>query len=299
MEIASSVLMVRPARFGYDPETAATNAFQHSPALDPAVVALAEFDAAVAKLREFVNVVVVDEPEEDPQPDSIFPNNWFSTFPDGRICLYPMLSSRRQAEVRPSLLLTKLDDYAVTKVFDMRVGSVGALEGTGSLVLDHAHRAAFACLSPRTTPAMVEAWCRRFSYEPVIFEAVDEHGMPIYHTNVVLSICPHFVVAEEHLWARPSLRERLGKAGRTVMPVTAAQTKMFCANVLALRGRSGRPVLVLSTTAWKSFDEGQKNRLNLSFNSHIRVDIPTIEDVGGGGIRCMMAELYLPGKLPL
>ena len=314
--LASTVVMIRPAGFGFDPETAETNAFQQTAEGDVSSLALAEFDTAVSVLRKYVNVIVVQERPGDPLPDAIFPNNWFSTHEDGRLCLYPMLTPLRRKEVRIGLLVLPLVSNDLKLVpFDFRPMALdktdpayllkhgewkqgGALEGTGSLVLDRANRLAFACESPRTSPSLASRWCEEFGYELVLFQMLDDNGLPIYHTNVILSVSPHFVVADERVLKISHVADRLREKGRTVMSISPDQTSRFGANVLGLLDLDDQPILVMSTAAWDCNDSRQKEILKSSFAKLVVVNIPTIERVGGGGVRCMLAEIFLPHASP-
>ena len=96
MAITSTILMVRPAAFGFNAETAANNFFQSNPNLGKEELqqkALNEFDNMVATLRKHgVTIVVIQDTETPAKPDAIFPNNWLSTSPNGTVTVYPMFA---------------------------------------------------------------------------------------------------------------------------------------------------------------------------------------------------------------
>ncbi len=297
-QTTDTVLLVRPSAFGYDPETADTNAFQAAPdepAHSLAALAVSEFDRAVETLlAEGLAVHVAADPDDPPCPDAVFPNNWFSTHGADGVVLYPMLTSSRRSE-RDGPAREALRAFFGNRVHDFtgHESEGRALEGTGSLVLDRVGRVAYASLSRRTDEALVHGWCERFGYRPHVFRAADPAGVPFYHTNVVLSVGTSFaVVGEEAVdpGDRDALRRSLEASGREVVPVTGAQLARFAANGLELASPTG-PVFVLSRTALESLGLDQVAALS----RHARlvpVEIPTIERVGGGSARCMIAEIF-------
>ncbi len=303
VQTTATVLMVRPARFGANPETAATNAFQRGGPGDAGTLARArrEFDGLAAVLRaNGVEVRVVEDTLEPPKPDALFPNNWLSFHADGTVVLYPMLAPSRRAEVRPEILgeLGRAGFPAPRRVLDLRAGAeADFLEGTGSLVLDRAARVAYACLSPRTARALVERFCAELEYRPVCFRAADARGLPIYHTNVMMSVGTRFAVvclealgdSEERL----ALVQSLAQSGHELVPIKLSQMDEFAGNVLELRARTGEALIVLSARARAALRPEQLAVLE----RHARLvsaDLATIEEHGGGSARCMLAEVFAP-----
>ncbi len=299
---ARSVVMVRPAAFGSNPQTAATNVFQETAAAGREVhaAALHEFEACVQALRDRgVEVLVFDEPPDAACPDAVFPNNWFSTHAAGRMILYPMASPNRRTERRPDRIadLMQRNGYSVSEVIDLSPYENRGmyLEGTGSLVFDHAARVAYAVRSPRTNQAVAEDLCAVLGYEPFLFDA-EMKGRPVYHTNVILAMGEGLaVVCEECLQGasgRQALPDRLAEGGRDVIRITKGQAASYAGNMLFLRSAAGDPLVALSTTAWRSLDEGQRKRIG-SHAQPVIVDMPVIERTGGGSVRCMLAENFL------
>ncbi|MGH7488272.1 MAG: arginine deiminase-related protein, partial [bacterium] len=196
----SSVLMIRPARFYPNPETAVDNAFQrdaHCGSDALTLVARKEFDAAVQTLRAAgVNVHVFEDTAEPEKPDAVFPNNWISTHHDGRIALFPMYSALRRRERRQDIVDELRKHYQVTEVIDYSAFEDEGcyLEGTGSLVLDHLNKIAYVSFSNRSNPKVIQRFAEDFSYEPVIFTSIGSNGQPIYHTNVMMCIGTDFAM---------------------------------------------------------------------------------------------------------
>jgi hypothetical protein len=304
-DAACAVLMVRPAAFGWNPETQASNSYQRRPAADMDMAsarAVEEFTALEQALRAVgIAVHALDDRPQPACPDAVFPNNWVSFHGDGTVVLYPMLAPSRRRERRMDLLheLAAQGGFAVRRLVDLSHHELAGqfLEGTGSLVLDHAARVAYACLSPRTHPAPLQEFCGELGYESCEFAATDAAGSAVYHTNVVLSIGPSIVVAAiENIAAgdRARVLERLARPGRELVTVDRAETAAFAANVLELQAGDGARVLAMSASAESALTAAAGERWRRAVDRVVSVPIPTIEAIGGGSVRCMLAEVFLP-----
>ena len=299
--------MVRPASFGFNPQTAPSNAFQQVPASPDAAeaqrLALAEFDAlAKALQRAGVEVLIASDTPRPVKPDALFPNNWVSFHCDGTVALYPMLAPNRRCERREDVLdqVVREGGFRIVRTVDLthREAEGKFLEGTGSLVLDRAQRVAYASLSPRTDLDVLGEFAQLLDYELVTFEAVDGGGQPVYHTNVVMAIGSRFAMVCGESIAYPRHRaavlDKLRAAGHDIVDISQSQMQQFAGNMLELAAQGG-PVIALSTTAWNSLEPAQRRILE-SHAGVIPAAIPTIERIGGGGVRCMLAELHLPKR---
>jgi hypothetical protein len=301
-QCASAVLMIRPAAFGVNPETVVTNAFQAASVPDEDVrdSAQAEFDGVVAALeRAGVEAVVVEDLADPPKPDAVFPNNWLSLHHDGTAVLYPMLSPLRRRERRRDVIAAiEARGFAVRRVLDLTgwESSELFLEGTGSMVLDHRSRIAYACLSPRTNLRPLEQFATELGYRPQVFRATGPGGEDLYHTNVLMCVGEGFAAACLEAVAdaveRRSLRESLSDGGELV-ELDRAQMNAFAGNMLALRSVDGTPVVAMSGTAWNALRPGQRAQLERQ-GAIVTAALPTIERCGGGSLRCMLAEVFLP-----
>lgn len=302
--LTDTVLMVPPADFAFNEQTARDNEFQHASNDLTATrqTALAEAAAMAAALQAAgIRVLQLDKQADTPPlPDAVFPNNWFSTWPDGRVQLYPMRTANRQAEVRPAELLAVLRRAGLNAAAaTMLVAAPGqALEGTGALVFDHRGRRLFAARSERCDSELVQVHAAELGYAPLLFDTRASSGRPFYHTNVMLSVGERFAVVCLEALPNPAERQGLEQAlcegGRELITLSLAQTETgFCANVLQLRNRHGEPVIVLSQTAHDQLTADQRERLG-RHGRLLPVAIPTIERVGGGSARCMLAEIFLP-----
>jgi hypothetical protein len=294
---ADAVLVARPDGFGFNPETASTNSFQQSPgagdaACDVTASALREYQNAVRALRDAgvtVHELLHDEPG---LTDAVFPNNWFSTHPGGRLVLYPMLSPNRRRERRALSRVVAIAGSCEIVDLTCHEEEGRYLEGTGSIVFDHASRLAYAALSARTHSEAFACLCKRLGYEPVSFRS-HASGQPVYHTNVLLAIgekvsvlCADVVAPED----REELRTRLDARGDLIL-IDEAQLGAFCGNVLQLATRTGERAIVMSSTAHDAFTPDQRGILTRHGRFCV-LDIPTIERYGGGSARCMLAELF-------
>lgn len=301
-QIADAVLMVRPASFGYNPETSASNAFQRGADLDPVQVhcqALDEFEAFARQLREAgVKVVLVEDTSEPRKSDAVFPNNWISFHEDGRVVLYPMLSENRRLE-RDNPILRSLGEFEISGTVNLipfeQEGKY--LEGTGSLVLDRENGIAYACLSPRTDASVLDEFCRQMEFHAVAFNAVDRGGQPIYHTNVMMAVGEAFVaVCLESVRddsQRRQLQNLFAETGKETVEIGLDQMEQYAGNMLQLRSESGERLVVVSASAHRALRPDQLSILE-KHGRLIVADIPTIEACGGGSVRCMMAEVFLP-----
>jgi hypothetical protein len=294
--------MIRPARFGANPETADSNRFQQSGAAPgDTVAALAEFDQVGAGLATAgVEVMVADDTPEPAKPDACFPNNWVSFHADGTVVLYPMMASSRRAERRrePIEQLERAG-FRVTRTVDLSpLEERGEfLEGTGSLVLDHPQRIAYACRSPRTTAGALAEFSAALGYRIVAFDALGPGGRPAYHTNVMMAIGEGFAVICAEAIAdqarRAAVLDELARPGREVIEIDTAEMNGFAGNLLALRSRRGDPLIALSEAASKALAPAKRRRLE-RHGALVTAAIPTIERLGGGSVRCMLAEVFLP-----
>jgi hypothetical protein len=297
----NSVLMIRPCRFYPNPETAADNAFQarlDCPVDALGAVARKEFDAAVQRLNAAgVNVHVFEDTAEPEKPDAVFPNNWISTHHDGRIALFPMYSALRRQERRRDIVDELRKNYRVGEVIDYSVFEEQGccLEGTGSLVLDHLNKIAYASLSNRSNPKVIRRFANDFSYEPVTFTSIGSDGQPIYHTNVMMCIGTAFALVGLEMIRnkaeRQQVRARLERSAKDIVELSPEQITNFAGNAIELHDTHGEKLLVLSDRAVGALTEEQRARLT-RYVRLVPLELPTIE-LAGGSARCMIATIHL------
>lgn len=303
-QCAAAVLMVRPARFGYNEQTAASNEFQRRETAGGQTAsrqALAEFDEFARRLGAAGVQVIVAEDSPDPaKPDAVFPNNWVSFHADGTVVLYPMLAPNRRLECREEIIQqVRLEGgFRIGRRVDLRGHEHDGrfLEGTGSLVLDRPARRAYACLSPRTDLTALGDFAQRLDYDLVTFDAAGPGGLPVYHTNVLMALGGAFAVlcteALPDAAQRAAVTGMLQASGREILEISMRQLQGFAGNLLELRGRDG-PLIAVSATAWDALDTAQRALLE-RHGRILAARIPTLETLGGGSVRCMLAEIHLP-----
>lgn len=300
--VAAGVIMVKPKGFGLNSETLVDNDFQKTHVShDSEASALAEFQGLVGALEAAGVYVNVFEPPTPGLPDAVFPNNWLSTHPDGRVILYPMRASNRRKERNPKITDFLREHYRVREIIHLTgFEHIGLyLEGTGSLVFDHAARRVYAALSARTSRVLVRLVAHMLEYEYYIFQTQHPRtGKPVYHTNVMLSVAPDLaiwipdVVTDRE--ERKALQTALHSEGRAVVDLPVEALDSFAANVLMIRGKES--LFLVGSTSAKAFLAPQLP----SFVQGLFVSVPTIERIGGGSVRCMLCENFLEplkGKL--
>lgn len=290
-----AVVLVRPHHFRPNPETFADNTFQRpSRGRDTALPAYAEVTTLAQTLEAHGVRVHLVEDTGHATPDSVFCNNWFSTHPDGTVVVYPMHAENRRGERRADVLELLERDYVVTRTLDLSAGVAAgtALEGTGAMVLDHRTRTAFVCRSRRTDPALLRRFCRELEFEAVVVDAEDD-GVPVYHTNVLMSVGTGVALVGTGLIPDAGQRRRLVAAlegsGREVVDLPRDAIRNFAGNCLELQG--GERLLALSARAERALPE----RVRAALERHVRllpVPVPTLE-LAGGSVRCTLGGIHL------
>lgn len=307
-QTANTILMIEPVAFTYNEQTAVNNYFQQQPgstdATSSQTLALAEFKNMVEVLKKHgIRVITIQDTLEPHTPDSIFPNNWVSFHEDGRLVLYPMYAENRRTERRDDLIdILEEQGFICQSVIDYSDKEQNniILEGTGSMVLDRVNKIAYATLSPRTDKTLFELFCKDLGYTPHSFTSyhtVEGERKVIYHTNVMMCVGSQYVVVCLEGLDNPTEREALEncikQSGKVVIPITEEQMNHFAGNMLQVENDEGKLFLAMSETAYNSLDPDQLILLD-KYNEILHMPIPTIETLGGGSVRCMMAEVFLP-----
>lgn len=301
MQTTSHLLMIRPEHFEFNRQTAVNNSFQvDSKDKDISLKALEEFDRLVALLTEHgMDVMVVEDTTGINTPDSIFPNNWITSHANGTICLYPMFAINRRAERKPHVIRKIRGKFIVNRTIDLSHYEAENLflEGTGSMILDRENQIVYACLSPRTDIKVLQDFAGRFFYKTVVFNGVDDQNRPIYHTNVMMSMGDKYACicleAIKDAAEKENVITTLLKSGKEIIELSWHQVNHFAGNMLQVENTSGEKFLVMSSQAYRSLTVAQATKLQ-SFNTILHTDLDTIETVGGGSARCMIAEIFLP-----
>lgn len=298
--------MVRPSQFSYNAETAKNNAFQTKDEFASSDTvrqkAMAEFDALVDLLRSrAIHVFVWQDTPTPPKPDAVFPNNWATFHADGTIVFYPMFAASRRAERSEPLIEALSEKFTISKKLHLEQYEQNHkfLEGTGSMILDRKNGICYACLSPRTNLELLDEFCELLHFKRMGFDAVDKNDTPIYHTNVMMALGETFVVicldSVRYRENRVELLKLFEKTGKEVIDISFEQMNHFAGNMLQVKNDFGETFLLMSSQAYKSLHSQQIAHIN-RHTTILHSDISTIEKYGGGSVRCMMAEIFLPLK---
>jgi hypothetical protein len=308
-QTTSTILMIEPTGFGFNPEAASTNSFQkESCDFTPSQVqdmAVLEFKNVVAELRNLgVEVITMRDPENAGTPDSVFPNNWFSTHASGHLVTYPMASPSRRKERRLEVIeqikrACQCQKHVALESYEEQETPV-YLEGTGSLVLDRVNKIAYAATSPRTALEPLRHFCDQLGYEAVTFKAYGPAGELLYHTNVMMCIGDTFAVVGMDVvdeQDREKLYTSLRGSGKEVIEISKEQThRHFAGNMLQIENQQGERIVVMSKAAFESLGEEQLQRLKAHNEHLLYLPVHMIEKIGGGSIRCMIAEIFKTGE---
>ncbi len=305
-QLASSILMIRPANFGYNPQTASNNSFQTNEGelsdREIAEKAKVEFDQFVQHLSNHdIDVVVIPDSETPYNTDAVFPNNWISFHEDGVVFTYPMYAPNRRLERKDEIITQISENFEIKRLvrFEDYEAQDKFLEGTGSMILDRTHQIAYACRSLRTHPELFEAFCDTMNFEGILFTAVDEGGLEVYHTNVMMTLGEKLAVicleAIHDLAERETIVQRLKETGKEIVAISYAQMNAFAGNMLEVNNKMGEPFLVMSSAAYYSLNMQQTEQIT-QHTAILHSPLDTIEKYGGGSARCMIAEIFLPKK---
>ena len=306
MQTTDTVLMIEPAAFGFNAETAQNNYFQiNSENAETQTKALQEFNNFVEKLRsKGINVITVKDTLEPHTPDSIFPNNWISMHQDGTVVLYPMCAVNRRCERRNDILEILKRNFSVKEIIDLSASENEGkfLEGTGSMIFDHDNKIAYGSVSLRLDEQLFREFCEKFGFEPVVFhsyQTANNERLPIYHTNVMMCVADQFVVicldCIDDETERVKVVNAIVNSGKEIIEISESQMQQFAGNMLQVQNSDGKKFLVMSQSAYQSLTPEQISNIE-KYSEIIYSDLETIETNGGGSARCMLAEVFLEKK---
>ena len=306
MQTTDTVLMIEPAAFGFNAETAQNNYFQvNSENAETQNRALQEFNNFVEKLRsKGINVITMKDTLEPHTPDSIFPNNWISMHQDGTVVLYPMCAVNRRWERRNDILEILKRNFSVKEIIDLSASENDGkfLEGTGSMIFDHDNKLAYGSVSLRLDEKLFREFCEKFGFEPVVFhsyQTANNERLPIYHTNVMMCVADQFVVicldCIDDETERVKVVNAIVNSGKEIIEISESQMQQFAGNMLQVQNSEGKKFLVMSQSAYQSLNSEQISNIE-KYSEIIYSDLETIETNGGGSARCMLAEVFLEKK---
>lgn len=300
------ILMVRPANFGFNEQTAESNAFQTNDTSKSSeqikAAAIAEFDAFVNQLEAVgVNVIVHQDQAIPVKTDAIFPNNWVSFHQDGTVITYPMCAPIRRLERDETILAEIKSKFNIEKIVPLEQYESENLflEGTGSMIFDRTNKIVYACLSPRTDEGVLDKFCEITGFDKVAFTSVDGDGKEIYHTNVMMALGESFCVicldTIKDEGEKAMVIQSLEDTHKEIIEITLDQMMNFAGNMLQVKSNNPKGHLVMSQRAYNSLTETQVAQIQ-EHTEILAVPIPIIETYGGGSVRCMMAEIFSEPK---
>jgi hypothetical protein len=305
-QLTNHIMMIRPANFGFNDQTATNNAFQSTDVIkDPEQlkkVAKQEFDQMVSLFRsKGIDVLVIEDTATPIKPDAVFPNNWISFHENGTLITYPMYAPNRRIERREDIIQTIESKFEIKNRYSFEFyedeDQPLFLEGTGSMIFDRPNGIVYACLSERTDATLIDKFNVLMGTQSVVFRSLDRNGGEVYHTNVMMALGEDFVVicmdSIPNEKSKQVLIETFEKTGKEIIEITMSQMESFAGNMLEVKGKDGQRYLCMSQTAFDSLTELQKSKL-AKLTNLLPVSIPNIEKFGGGSVRCMMAEIFLP-----
>ena len=301
----NSILMIRPYDFGYNKETSYDNFYQKHIA-NTSISALKEFDQMVDILRiNGIDTHVFMDDNLNHTPDSVFPNNWISLHENGDICLFPMLARNRRLERKREVFsFLNLNGFKIDNIIDYSSYELEDifLEGTGSMILDRKNKTAYCSLSKRSNQKLFKLFCEDFKFNPIIFssfQTFNNKRVPIYHTNVMMSVAVDYVIicldSIDDINQKKNISDCIKNSGKELIEISEKQLENFAGNMLELENNLGESILVMSKSAKDSLTDEQKKIIN-KYSKIVSCNINTIEECGGGSVRCMMAEIFLAKK---
>lgn len=305
-QVTNTIAMVRPVAIRNNEQTAVNNYYQQTEIIlkDALNKALQEFDLFVNKLKENgIYVIVIQDTKEEDTPDAHFPNNWISFHENGTVALYPMFAENRRKERREDALeIIETKGFQIKNIMDYTSAEKENvfLEGTGSMILDRVNRKAYCALSQRANEELFIEFCEDFEYTPVIFTAnqtLQNKRLPIYHTNVMMCVASSYAIiclkSIDDKKEQKNVIKHLKQDGKEIIDITEEQVKHFAGNMLQVKNKKEELFLVMSSSAYKALTISQIKAIK-KHNKIIHSPLATIETLGGGSARCMMAEIFLP-----
>ena len=285
---ANKLALVEPSNFNFNIQTFDTNVFQNDVQFNKLKI-FEEFDNFVSTLdKNKISFNILKSPKNS--PDSIYPNNWVVTFDDGTYDLFSMQSPNRRLE-RSNLninflntnysLKNDLTEYEAQNIF---------LEGTGSLVLDRVNKTAYMAESNRSNISLASKWSQLRGYDLVHFKSYIDNK-PTYHTNVLMFITDKFAgICIDSISDSKYLLSNMEKTHK-ILYLSIEQVKNFSGNAIVVRNINNETKFLISSSGLKALDLIQIRFIEKYYDI-IEIDIPTIEKIGGGSVRCMLLELF-------
>ena len=285
---ANKLALVEPSNFNFNTETFDTNVFQNDVQFNKLKI-FEEFDNFISTLdKNKISFNILKSPKNS--PDSIYPNNWVVTFEDGTYDLFSMQSPNRRLERSNSNINFLNMNYSLKNDLTKYESKNIFLEGTGSLVLDRVNKTAYMAESYRSNVSLASKWSQLRGYDLVHFKSyIDEK--PTYHSNVLMFITDKFAgICFDSISDSKYLLSNIEKT-HEILYLSIEQVKNFSGNALLVRNTNNEAKFLISSSGLKALDLIQKKFIEKYYDI-VDINIPTIEKIGGGSVRCMLLELF-------
>lgn len=297
--VPNRLLMIKPTHFQINEQAVPTNKFMkitERTAILREKVEQEHTHLYTQLINNNFEVHIFDNSNPE-TPDALFCNNWISvhhphetSFPNTITFIYPMAIPNRRKEVREDIINYIDLHYKNMLIIDLRFKNDWSyLESTGSMVIDRYNKTIYATLSPRTYYWKLLEIRDLLNYKLVHFNTSYKKSQ-VYHTNVMMSIGNSWAVVCFEVIAEcdhTKIKSTLEQANKKVIPITSYQMSQYCGNIIELINKDGVPYTIMSTTAYNAFTEEQLAH----FSNIIHVPFTHIEQYGGGGVRCCIAEI--------
>ena len=285
---ANKLALVEPSNFNFNTETFDTNVFQNDVQFNKLKI-FEEFDNFISTLdKNKISFNILKSPKNS--PDSIYPNNWVVTFEDGTYDLFSMQSPNRRLERSNSNINFLNTNYSLKNDLTEYESKNIFLEGTGSLVLDRVNKTAYMAESNRSNVSLASKWSQLRGYDLVHFKSYIDKK-PTYHTNVLMFITNKFAgICFDSITDSKNLLSNIEKTHK-ILNLSIEQVKNFSGNAIVVRNINNEAKFLISSSGLKAFDLIQKRFIEKYYDI-VDINIPTIEKIGGGSVRCMLLELF-------
>jgi len=285
---ANKVALVEPSNFNFNIETFDSNVFQNDFQFNKQKI-FEEFDNFISALEENkISFNILNSPKNS--PDSIYPNNWVVTFEDGTYDLFSMQSPNRRIERSNSNIKFLNTNYSLKNDLTEYEAQNIFLEGTGSLVLDRVNKTAYMAESNRSNVSLASKWSQLRGYDLIHFKSYINRK-PIYHTNVLMFITDKFAgICLDSISDSTYLQSNVEK-NHKILNLSIEQIKSFSGNSLVVKNIIKEDKFLISSSGLKALDLTQRKFIEKYYDI-VEINIPTIEKIGGGSVRCMILELF-------
>jgi hypothetical protein len=256
--------------------------------------------------RQLSNAGIITASIKGPigRPDAIFPNNSFSIHERNQsplVILYPM-SPGRQREL-PDDFIDFLKAISGDQFYDLRhfEEENKFLEGTGVLNFSEDEKSVYMGRSERASEEVLKEVIQILEIaeqNTFVFDMFDEQGRKIYHTNVIAWVGREiFAICLESIpdgAEKEKLLQKVASDRLVLLNLSFHEVNQFSGNALEIVNTEGQPYLTISKTGYNAFTPLNRAIIDQYYQGRvITIDADTIQQYGGGSVRCMEAKASL------